>query len=118
MDREELRRIDEFRREAGPLQQTLIDDLADGEMDRAEFIQRASVLGLSATAIGAMLAAFGHSAPAFGATHAVNAGGRIRVGIIPPPTKGLDPHTYADQGGLETGGIAGEFLTRATQSLT
>jgi peptide/nickel transport system substrate-binding protein len=118
MDREELRRIDEFRREAGPLQQTLIDDLADGEMDRSTFIQRASVLGLSATTIGAMLKAFGHAPPAFGATRAVSAGGRIRVGIIPPPTKGLDPHTYADQGGLETGGIAGEFLTRATQSLT
>ncbi|MER3461332.1 MAG: peptide ABC transporter substrate-binding protein, partial [candidate division GAL15 bacterium] len=36
----------------------------------------------------------------------------------PPPAKGLDPHTYADQGSLEVGGIAGEFLTRATQSLT
>ncbi len=118
MDREELRRIDEFRRQAGPLENTLIDELADGEMDRATFIQRASVIGLSATTIGAMLKTFGHGAPAFGATQAVRAGGRIRVGIIPPPTKSLDPHTYADQGGLETGGIAGEFLTRATQSLT
>jgi peptide/nickel transport system substrate-binding protein len=118
MDRESMRYADEYRRAAGPLEGSLIDELADGEMDRATFVQRASVLGLSATTIGVMLKAFGHTPPAFGATRAVNAGGRLRLGIIPPPTKGLDPHTYADQGGLETGSIAGEFLTRATQSLT
>ena len=49
---------------------------------------------------------------------AAKAGGRLRLGIIPPPTSGLDPHTYKDQGGLTTGGISGEFLTRATQTLT
>ena len=34
--------------------------------------------------------------------------------IIPPPTGAIEPHTFMDQGGLETGGICGEFLTRAT----
>lgn len=118
MDSESMRRVDEFRRQAGPLESILIDDLADGEMDRSTFIQRATVLGLSATAIGTILTAFGQSAPAFGAPQAVRAGGRLKMGVVPPPVTGLDPHTYKDTGGLVTGSITGEFLTRATQSLT
>ncbi|MER3410272.1 MAG: peptide ABC transporter substrate-binding protein [Thermoleophilia bacterium] len=117
MDRDAMRQVDEFRRTAGPLQRTVIDELVDGEMDRRTFIQRASVVGLSAATIGAVLQAFGH-APLARASGAVRVGGRLRLGIVPPPAKGLDPHTYADQGSLEVGGIAGEFLTRATQSLT
>ncbi|HXH87713.1 MAG TPA: ABC transporter substrate-binding protein [Gaiellaceae bacterium] len=122
MDRDKMRRLDEFRRdEAGPLENSLFDDLASGEMDRQEFIRRASVLGLSMTMIGTALGAFGAATPAFGATsrEAVKIGGRMRVGIIPPPVAaGLDPHLYNNIGDLETGGIAGEFLTRATPSLS
>ena len=119
MGRDDKRRLDEYRQaEAGPIENTLIDEWLDGELDRATFIKRGSMLGLGATLIGTALGALGEAPLAFGGTHEAKAGGRIRVGIIPPPTKGLDPHTYADQGGLETGGIAGEFLTRATQSLT
>jgi len=122
MDRDEMRRLDEFRRdEAGPLENALIDDLASGEMDRQEFIRRASVLGLSMSAIGVALGAFGGAAPAFGGTAAPagTIGGRLRVGIIPPPVAaGLDPHLYNNVGDLQTGGINGEFLTRATPSLT
>jgi peptide/nickel transport system substrate-binding protein len=118
MDRESMLRLDHYRRtEAGPLEGTLLDEFADGEMDRSTFIRRASVLGLSMSLIGAALEAFGKTPLAFGST-AGAAGGIVRVGIIPPPTKTLEPHTYSDQGGLTTGGIAGEFLTRATRSLT
>jgi peptide/nickel transport system substrate-binding protein len=119
VDRETKRRLEEFRsNEAGPIENTLIDELMDGELDRRDFIRRGAMFGLSVSAMSAALAALGEAPVAFAGTGAAAAGGRIRVGIIPPPTKGLDPHTYADQGGLETGGIAGEFLTRATQSLT
>jgi peptide/nickel transport system substrate-binding protein len=76
------------------------------------------MFGLSATAIGAALEMFGNAPLAFGAAEAVNVGGRLKVGIIPPPTGSLDPHTYLDTGGLQTGSITGEFLIRATQSLT
>ncbi|MBA2332554.1 MAG: ABC transporter substrate-binding protein [Actinobacteria bacterium] len=121
MNRDEMRRLDEFRRdEAGPLENALFDDLSSGEMDRQEFVRRASVLGLSMTMIGTALGAFGAS-PALGGSAAptVRTGGRIRVGIIPPPVAaGLDPHLYNNVGDLETGGIAGEFLTRATPSLS
>jgi peptide/nickel transport system substrate-binding protein len=118
MNRDHQGRLDEYRlNHAGPLENDLIDVLAEGGMDRQEFIKRATVLGLSAGAIGAALGAYG-TPLAFGAPVARKAGGRIRVGITPPPTKEIEPHTFADQGGLETGGIAGEFLTRATQTLT
>jgi len=119
VDRESMIRIEEYRRkEAGPLEGTLIDEFVDGAMDRSTFIRRASVLGLSMGTIGAALKAFGHPGLAQASTGAVAAGGRLRLGVVPPPVTGLDPHTYKDTGGLVTGGIAGEFLTRATQSLT
>jgi peptide/nickel transport system substrate-binding protein len=119
MDRETRRRFEDYRRnEAGPIENTLLDELLDGEVDRKEFFRRAGVFGLSTSVIGAALAALGEAPLAFARPEAVKAGGRIRVAIIPPPAHGLDPHTYMDQGSLETGGIAGEFLTRATQSLT
>lgn len=122
MNRDMMRHLDEFRRdEAGPLENALFDDLASGEMDRQEFIRRASVLGLSLSAIGTALGAFGLPAPAFAGTGGGQGrvGGRLRLGIIPPPVAaGLEPHTYRNIGDLQTGGIAGEFLTRATPNLT
>jgi peptide/nickel transport system substrate-binding protein len=119
MDREARRRLEEYRRnEAGPIENTLIDEFAAGEFDRKELIRRAGIFGVSASVIGTLLGALGEAPLAFAGTEAAKAGGRIRVGIIPPPAHGLDPYTYMDQGALETGGIAGEFLTRATQSLT
>jgi peptide/nickel transport system substrate-binding protein len=118
MDRESMMRIEQYRRtEAGPLEGTLVDEFVDGEMDRSTFIRRASVLGLSMSLIGAALDAFGHAPLAEAAVGAGSAGGRLRLGVVPPPVTGLDPHTYKDTGGLVTGGIAGEFLLRATQSL-
>jgi peptide/nickel transport system substrate-binding protein len=117
MDRESRRRLDEYRRETGPIENTLIDELVSGELDRAEFIRRATMFGLSLSAIGTVLAALGEPALAFPGAEAVNVGGRLRVGIIPPPRGSTDPHTYLDQGSLEVAGIAGEFLTRATPTL-
>jgi peptide/nickel transport system substrate-binding protein len=117
MNHDNMRRLDEYRFSTGELENDLIDVLATGGIDRGEFIKRATVLGLSVGAIGSALAAF-DTPLAFGAPVRAKAGGRIRVGISPPPTKEIEPHTFADQGGLETGGICGEFLNRATQGLT
>jgi len=113
MDRETRRRFEDYRRhEAGPIENTLIDELLDGELDRSEFLQRAMLFGLSASAIGAALRVFGEAPLAYAAPEVGKAGGRLRVGCIPPPAHGLDPHTYADTGSLVTGGIAGEMLNR------
>ncbi len=117
MSDDNMRRLDTYRFSTGELENDLIDVLADGGIDRGEFIKRATVLGLSVGAIGSALAAF-DTPLAFGAPARAKAGGRIRVGITPPPVAAIEPHLFADQGGLETGGITGEFLTRATRSLT
>jgi peptide/nickel transport system substrate-binding protein len=119
MERETKRQLEAYRRsDAGPIENNLIDELASGELDRAEFLRRGAMFGLSAATIGAALRAFGEAPLARAGVLSPAAGGRLRLGINPPPTKGLDPHTYADVGGLATGGIAGEFLARSTQSLT
>ena len=62
------------------------------------------------------LAAAGETPLAFASTGAAKVGGRLRVGCIPPPAHGLDPHTYADTGSLVTGNISGEMLNRTTDT--
>ena len=118
MGKESRERLDQYRRsEAGEVENTLIDELVSGELDRSEFLRRATLFGLSASVIGTALAALGEAPLAFARSAPAKAGGRIRVGIIPGPTKDLEPHTLADLGGFEAAGIAGEFLTRATSTL-
>jgi peptide/nickel transport system substrate-binding protein len=118
VDKDRRRRFEEYRlEEASEIENTVIDELVDGVLDRSEFIRRATMFGMSLSVVGAALEALGHPGLAFGAPATPVAGGRLKVGIIPPPTT-TDPYTYADTGGLETGSIAGEFLVRATQSLT
>lgn len=117
MNSEEMKRLDEYRfSQAGPLQNDLIDEFAEGGVDRRGFIQRATVLGLSMGVVGSALAAY-DAPPAFGAPSRGKAGGRLRLGVLPPPAKDLEPHKLADTGGLVTDGIAGEFLTRSTKTL-
>jgi peptide/nickel transport system substrate-binding protein len=112
MDREWRRQVEGIRR-SGPIQRTLIDEFFDLKYDRREFIRRATVFGLSASAIGVVLAACGTSSTSTGP----KVGGRLRMGIIPPPAHTIEPHTFEDQGALETGSIAGEFLIRAAANL-
>ncbi|TML70200.1 MAG: ABC transporter substrate-binding protein [Actinobacteria bacterium] len=117
MDRETRRRLEHYRRDtAGDVENTLIDEFLDGEMDRSDFLRRGSVFGLSLTTLGAVLAAAGEVPVAFARSTAAKVGGRLRVGCIPPPAHGLDPHTYADTGSLVTGNIAGEMLNRTTDT--
>ena len=46
------RQLDALRTDLGPYANTLIDEFADGEMDRGDFIRRAVVGGMSASLIG------------------------------------------------------------------
>ena len=117
MDREEMRKLDDYRlNEAGPLENDLVDELAAGEMDRVDFIRRATVLGLSMSVIGSALAAYG-SPLAFAAPATAQVGGRLRLGITPPPEGALDPHLYVNTGQQVTGSATGEFLIHATRDL-
>jgi len=118
MKPEEMKRLDEYRlTEAGPLENDLIDEFAQHGLDRRSFIQRAAMLGLSMTVVGSALAAYDAPA-AFSAPVRGKAGGRLRLAVLPPPAKDLEPYRLADTGGLVTDGIAGEFLTRSTKNLT
>src|SRR3954452_24005053 len=113
MDREGRRKFEDYRRnEAGPVENTVIDELLAGEMDRSEFVKRGTMFGLSASVIGAALVAAGEAPMASARASRAQAGGRMRVGIIPKPVAAIEPHLFADQGGLETGSICGEHLIR------
>lgn len=116
MDREAQRRLDQYRLKVfGPVENTLIDDLFDHKLDRRDFIRRATVFGLSASAIGAALFLEACGTGGGGGTPA--SGGRLKMGIIPPPAHDIEPHTFEDQGALETGSICGEFLIRSAPGL-
>jgi peptide/nickel transport system substrate-binding protein len=115
MDWQARGRLDEYRRAAGPIENTVVDELLGRKVDRRTFIQRATLFGLSASFIGTALVAAGcgSSTP----TSTTKVGGRLRIGIIPPPAHDIEPHTFADQGALETGSIVGEHLIRSAANL-
>jgi peptide/nickel transport system substrate-binding protein len=112
MDRETRRQIEEYRHsEAGPLENNLIDELVDGELDREEFLRRATMFGLSVGGIGALLRYVGEADLAFAAPQAaVQAGGTIRVGITAFGAS-LEPYLLNEGGALALAGIPGEYLT-------
>src|SRR5262245_43831964 len=114
MDRETLRAIDEYRRtEAGTLENNVIDELVAGELDRQEFLQRATMFGLSLGAIGALLRYVGEADIAQAAPVLAKAGGTLRAGITAPASP-LEPYLLNDGGALAFCGIPGEFLTFTT----
>ncbi len=115
MDRETRRQIEEYRHgEAGPLENNLIDELVGGELDRQEFLRRATMFGLGAGTIGALLRLAGEADLAFGAPlEAVQAGGTIRLGI-PVFGASLEPYLLNEGGSLAFAGIPGEYLTFTT----
>ena len=87
MDRETRRLVEEFRRnDAGPIENNLIDELIEGDLDRQEFLRRASVFGLGAGTIGLLLRYIGEADLAFAATgrreggrHASRRDARVRL---------------------------------------
>ncbi len=112
MDRETRRAIEEYRRsEAGPLENNVIDELVGGELDRAEFLKRGAMFGLSAGLMGSLLGLVGEAgaAPAVQRLEQVARGGTIRVGL--PAGGSLEPYLLNDGGALALSGIPGEYLT-------
>jgi peptide/nickel transport system substrate-binding protein len=110
MDRETKRLFEEFRRnDAGSIENNLIDELVDGDLDRQEFLRRASVFGLGAGTIGMLLRYMGEDV-AFGAPVIGRAGGVLRIGSVAYNSK-LEPYGLREAGSLGLAGIPGEFLT-------
>lgn len=118
MDRETRRQIEEYRRsEAGPIENNLIDELVGGELDRQEFLRRATVFGLGAGTIGLLLRYIGEDV-AFGAqtTVAQKKGGTLRVGATAVGSS-FEPVLLREAGTLALAGICGEYLTFSNQQL-
>jgi peptide/nickel transport system substrate-binding protein len=118
MDRETQRAIEEYRQsEAGPIENNLIDELVSGELDRQEFLRRATVFGLGAGTIGLLLRYIGEAEPAFGAPMGpVKTGGTLRVGMLGFGSP-LEPYQLREAGSLGLAGIPGEFLTFSNAAL-
>ena len=118
----DFKRLDRVRRSATPLELDVVEAYASGRITRRQFIQRASVIGLSLPAIGAVIAACGPgtasvappasagsaapgSAPA--SAPAVT-GGTIRCAIQKPVK--IDPVVMEDLGGYGIVAQSFEFL--------
>jgi peptide/nickel transport system substrate-binding protein len=115
MDRDTRRAVEHYRRsEAGPIENNLIDELVGGDLDREDFLRRATMFGLGAGTIGALLRYLGEPELAFGAPlEPVQRGGTIRVGI-PVFGASLEPYLLNEGPSLAFAGIPGEYLTFTT----
>jgi peptide/nickel transport system substrate-binding protein len=119
MNRNHVDELDRVRHASGELQNHIIDELAAGHLSRRQFVKRASIAGLSATAIGAVLTACGGAnnsnkstaAPSGAAPKGTGKkGGTMRV-AQQTPVASMNPLTVSDAGGLNMLAQVGEYLT-------
>jgi peptide/nickel transport system substrate-binding protein len=117
------RRLGRLRQDQGEIANHIIDEFAAGRLSRRDFIRRATVVGITAPSLGAILAACGSSSSSStsstsssSASASGAAGAVIRVGIV-TPTASINPVTVADQGGLDMLAQTGEYLCLSGQTL-
>ena len=98
------------------LENHAVDEFLAGHLSRREFVTRAAVFGMSATAIGSVLAACGsaNKAPAGNASSSTaqttgKPGATIRASIVTPTTE-PNPLLVNDTGGAALISQTGEFL--------
>jgi len=101
--------------------QHLVEEVQNGRMTRRQLLVRASVIGLSATTIGRLLAACGgtstpSASPSASATGA-KAGGTMRV-VMVPPTAAPNPVTMYDAGTIATVQQVCEYLAWVENDLS
>ncbi len=111
-------RLDDLRRGRGPIQEHVIDEYVAGRLSRRDFLRRGTMLGMSMSVVGGIVAACGNSGTSSsGSTPpAGKAGATIKAGLL-VPAAAINPITIADQGGLELIGNVGEFLIFTDQQL-
>ena len=106
MDREARRKLEDYRQnEAGPFENTLIDEFITGEFDRRELIRRASVLGMSVPVVGAA-AGRGRRGAARVRRHSAPRSGEQRTASAshhPAAGRGIEPHTFDGPGRARDG---------------
>jgi peptide/nickel transport system substrate-binding protein len=109
----------ELQRELG---QNLVEEVNRGRMTRRELLVRGTVIGLSMTTIGSLLAACGGSSTSTStasasASVAPKTGGTMRVAIV-PPTGALDPVVMYDAGAIATVQQVCEYLAWVENDLS
>ncbi len=129
----EYRKLDPIRKRAVPLQLDAIEAYMDGHLTRGQFVRRASVLGLSASALASVLAACGGGGnggetgggaqeaetgvggAAVGNTE-VQQGGTLRIASIAPANP-LDPVAMIDLASYAVVAQSYEFLSYSGSDL-
>ena len=104
------RKLDQIRDQRSELENHYIDELVAGRLDRRTFLRRGAVLGMSASVMGAVLAACGGANSTGGAK--TTSGGAASTSSAPAtkggtlklasqaPAAAINPLTIADAGGL------------------
>src|ERR1700751_3472677 len=116
------RRLGRLRQGQGEIANHIIDEFAAGRLSRRDFIRRASVVGISASALGPILAPCSSSSPSSAANPGTSASGSgkpgavIRAGIT-TPSAAINPLTVADQGGQNMLAQTDEYLILSGQKL-
>lgn len=107
--------IDNARRTLTAIENSAVDELLAGRMDRRDFLRHGSVLGLSLPFLGSLVAAAGlgtQQARAEG-----KPGGTVRAGVA-TPGGAIDPVTYYDSGSYQLVFQTAEFLCITQPDLT
>jgi hypothetical protein len=95
------------------LEYHLYEEARTGRMTRKQILVRGSVLGISASAMSAILAACGTSASTSSSSTpsggAIKRGGTLRLGVS-VPAQDVDPVTMYNEGAIATADIALEYL--------
>src|SRR6202047_1647283 len=96
------RRLGRLRQDQGEIANHIIDEFAAGRLSRRDFIRRATVVGITAPALGSILAACGSAAassssssPGSSSSATGAPGAVIKAGIV-TPTATINPVTVAD----------------------
>ena len=116
------RKLDQIRAERSELENHYIDEVVAGRLDRRSFLRRGAVLGMSASVMGAVLAACG-GANSSGGSKSTGGAATASSTSSAPATKGgtlklasqapagaINPLVIADAGGLCIIAQTGEFL--------
>ncbi len=99
----------------------LLQEVLKGRMTRRQLLVRATVVGLSATAIGRLLAACGGGTTATSASPSASAvpkvGGTLKI-TMPSPIVAVDPTTMYDTGSIAIAQQVAEYLIWVNNDLS
>jgi len=113
------RKLDALRAQRTDLENHYVDELLAGRLDRRSFLRRGATIGMSASVMGALLAACGNANSSGGSSSSSSSGsasastpkqgGTLNV-ASQVPSAAINPLLVSDSGGLGQLAMTGEFL--------